>query len=110
MICTFDGPEPIALLDTLTATHLYLIAQEAVHNAVKHGKPRNICIGLHANPQLGLRVQCDGISMPARPEAKGGLGLRIMRDRAAIIGAHLTIEPTEPSGTMVMCRLMSKGP
>jgi signal transduction histidine kinase len=108
--CTFDCPEPVAVADNLTATHLYLIAQEAVNNAVKHGKPRNIRISLHANPQLVLRVQGDGISMPTRPEAKGGLGLRIMRNRAAIIGAHLTIESTEPSGTMVTCRLLSKQP
>jgi PAS domain S-box-containing protein len=108
--CTFDCPEPVAFADNLTATHLYLIAQEAVYNAVKHGRPRNIRISLHANPQLVLRVRCDGIGMPTRPEAKGGLGLRIMRNRAAIIGAHLTIEPTEPSGTMVTCRLLTKEP
>jgi signal transduction histidine kinase len=104
--CTFDCPEPVSVADNLTATHLYLIAQEAVHNAVKHGKPRNIRIRLHANPHLVLRVACDGIGMPARPEAKGGMGLRIMGNRAAIIAAHLTIEPAEPTGTVVTCRLV----
>jgi signal transduction histidine kinase len=84
------------------------MAQEAVNNAVKHGKPRNIRVSLRANHDLVLRVQCDGIDMPARPEAKGGLGLRIMRNRAAIIGAHLTIEPSEPNGTTVTCRLPNK--
>jgi PAS domain S-box-containing protein len=108
--CTFDCPTAVAVPDNLTATHLYLIAQEAVHNALKHGKPRNIMIGLHSNPGLVLRVQCDGIAMPVRPEANGGLGLRIMRNRAAILGAHLTIEPAEPTGTVVMCRLVSKQP
>jgi signal transduction histidine kinase len=108
--CTFDCPESVAVADNLTATHLYLIAQEAVNNAVKHSKPRNIRVSLHANPQLVLRVQCDGIGIPTRPEAKEGLGLRTMRNRAAIIGAHFTIEPTKPSGTMVTCRLMSKEP
>jgi PAS domain S-box-containing protein len=108
--CTFDCPEPVAVADNLTATYLYLIAQEAVHNAVRHGKARNIRISLRANPQLVLGVQCDGIGMPPRPEANGGLGLRIMRNRAAIIGAHLTIEPAEFSGTMVTCRLLSKEP
>jgi PAS domain S-box-containing protein len=106
--CSFDCPEPVAVADNLTATHLYLIAQEAVNNAVKHGRPRNIRISLHAHPQLVLRVQSDGIAMPSRPEAKGGQGLRIMRNRAAIIGAYLTIEPTEPRGTQVTCRLLSK--
>jgi signal transduction histidine kinase len=108
--CTFDCPAPVAVTDNLTATHLYLIAQEAVHNALKHGKPRNVVIGLHANPGLVLRVTCDGIGMPSRPVANRGLGLRIMRDRAAIIGAHLTIEPADPRGTVVTCRLVSKEP
>jgi PAS domain S-box-containing protein len=104
--CTFDCPEPVALADNLTATHLYLIAQEAVHNAVKHGKPRNIRISLHEDHHLVLGVECDGIGMPKRLEANRGLGLRIMRNRAAIIGAHLTIEPAKPSGTMVTCQLL----
>ena len=104
--CTFDCPEPVTVADNLTATHLFLIAQEAVHNAVKHGQPRNIRISLHAYHQLVLRVACDGIGMPARPEATKGLGLRIMRNRAALIGAHLTIEPAEPTGTVVTCRLV----
>jgi two-component system CheB/CheR fusion protein len=105
--CTFDCPEPVSLADNLTATHLYLIAQEAVHNAVKHGKPRNVRISLRSNAVLVLRVQCDGIGMPAGP-GNGGLGLRIMRNRAAIIGATLTIEPAEPTGTVVTCALARK--
>jgi PAS domain S-box-containing protein len=106
--CTFDCPESVAVVDNLTATHLYLIAQEAVHNALKHGKPRNIKIALRSKPDLSLWVQCDGIGMPARPEATRGMGLRIMRNRAAIIGAHLTVEPVEPTGTVVTCRLVSE--
>jgi PAS domain S-box-containing protein len=106
--CTFDCPERVSLTDNLTATHLYFIAQEAVSNALKHGKPRNIWIALQSNPALVLRVKCDGIGMLARPLATEGLGLRIMRNRAAIIGARLTIEPAEPTGTVVTCELVKK--
>jgi signal transduction histidine kinase len=106
--CTFDCPEPVSLADNLTATHLYLIAQEAAHNALKHGRPRNIRISLLSNGDLVLRVQDDGVGMPAGPAAKGGLGLRIMRNRAAIIGATLTIEPAEPTGMVVTCALARK--
>jgi PAS domain S-box-containing protein len=104
--CTFDCPTPVAIADNLVATHLYLIAQEAVYNALKHGKPRNVRISLQSNPGLVLRVECDGVGMPARPEANKGLGLRIMRNRAAIIGAHLTFEPAKPTGTVVTCSLV----
>ncbi len=109
--CTFDCPEPVSVADNLTATHVYLIAQEAVHNAVKHARPRNIRIFLKSNHLLFLSVQDDGIGMPAQPaENQGGLGLRIMRNRAAILGATLTIQPAEPTGTLVTCALGRKNP
>jgi PAS domain S-box-containing protein len=106
--CTFACPAPVAVTDNLTATHLYLIAQEAVHNAVKHGRPRNVRISLESNQYLVLRVRCDGIGMPTQPGAHGGLGLQIMRNRAAIIGAKLTIEAAVPTGTVVTCVLARK--
>jgi PAS domain S-box-containing protein len=106
--CVFDCPAPVAVTDHMIATHLYLIAREAVHNALKHGQPRNIRISLRSSHVRVLKVQCDGIGMPARLEAKAGLGLRIMRNRAAIIGATLTIEPAAPTGTVVTCVLAKK--
>jgi signal transduction histidine kinase len=103
--CTFDCPEPVSVVDNLEATQLYFIAQEAVHNAVKHAQARNVRITLgKADASLVLRVQDDGIGMPASTELQG-LGLRIMRNRAAILGARLTIEPAEPTGTVVTCVL-----
>jgi two-component system CheB/CheR fusion protein len=107
--CTFQCPEVVAVADNLTATHLYLIAKEAVHNAVKHARPRNIYITLESNDLLKLSVLDDGIGMPIQPtESHGGLGLRIMRNRAAIIGATLTIQPVEPTGTLISCSLLRK--
>lgn len=43
--------------------------------------------------------------MPAQPTEVQGMGLRIMRHRATIIGARLTLEPAQPKGTLVSCRL-----
>ena len=107
--CAFHCPEAIAVADNLTATHLYLIAQEAAHNAVKHARPKNIRISLVSSDFLVLSVRDDGIGKPAQPAAKqGSLGLRIMQNRAAIIGAALTIQPAEPTGTLVTCTLMRK--
>jgi len=61
---------------------------------------------LQADPGLVLWVECDGVGMPVRPESNGGPGLRIMRNRVAIIGASLNIGPAEPAGTVVFRRLV----
>jgi PAS domain S-box-containing protein len=108
--CLFECPEPVLLTDNLTATHIFLIAKEAVHNAVKHGRPRNIRISLESNHRLRLRVQDDGIGLAPQSSAKPGtgLGLRIMQNRAAIIGAQLTVEPIDPHGTLITCVLPRK--
>jgi len=107
--CAFDCPKPVLVEDNLIATHLYLIAQEAVRNAIKHARCQNIRIAVESNDVLFLRVQDDGIGISDQPtEDHGGLGLRIMRNRAAIIRATLTIEPAKPAGTLVTCALASK--
>jgi two-component system CheB/CheR fusion protein len=106
--CVFDCPKPVFVADNLTATHLYLIAREAIHNAVKHAQAQEIRIALQADGGLVLRVQDNGVGMRARPAKNQGLGLRIMRNRAAIISAKLTIEPAEPTGTVVTCMLARK--
>jgi two-component system CheB/CheR fusion protein len=103
--CVFDCPEIVSVAENLTATQLYLIAQEAVYNAVKHAQARTVRITLQADGGLILTVQDDGIGMPDRPAENEGLGVRIMRNRAAIIGAKLTIAAAEPSGTVVSCSL-----
>jgi PAS domain S-box-containing protein len=104
-LCSFECPRPVSLTDNLTATHLYLIAQEAVHNALKHAQSRHIRLRLEWNPYLILTVQDDGIGLPAQPSDVQGLGLRIMSNRAAIIGATLTLERVQPNGTRVVCAL-----
>jgi signal transduction histidine kinase len=89
---------------------LYRIAQEAVANAVKHGKPSRIAIslGCDASRTLTLTVRDDGLGRQAASPSrsgKGGLGLRIMNHRARMIGAALSITDAAEGGTVVVCRL-----
>jgi two-component system CheB/CheR fusion protein len=106
--CVFDCPTPVSVADNLTATHLYLIASEAVNNAVKHAHAKKIRITLKVEGGLVLRVQDDGIGIPPRPAENRVSGFRIMLNRAQIIGAKLTIEPAKPTGTLVSCMLARK--
>jgi PAS domain S-box-containing protein len=100
------GDEPTSIRDSRVATQLYRVAQEAVTNAVKHAHAHTIRIELSAESGLTrLRVIDDGVGIRKGTSWSDGLGLRIMRYRAASIGALLSIEPGSGGGTLVTCTL-----
>src|SRR5205085_12115516 len=81
--CSFECDEPVCVLDNQTAMHLYRLSQEAVNNAIKHGRGRNIRISLADNGDLlTLTIADDGRGFPNKREPTAGTGLRIMRYRA----------------------------
>ena len=104
--CVFDCDAQVSINDAATATHLYLIAQEAVGNATRHGKPRRIDISLaERGGRVRLTVEDDGIGLPEPLQKNRGLGTRIMTHRAAMIGGTFSIEPNPTGGTSVECSL-----
>jgi two-component system CheB/CheR fusion protein len=97
-----QGDDSVRLDDSLTATHLFHIAQEACTNALKHAQARQVVVRLQsADDAVRLEIQDDGTGIPNT--AREGLGQRIMRNRASVIGASLTVERAKPSGTLVTC-------
>ncbi|WP_456424737.1 PAS domain S-box protein [Rhodocaloribacter sp.] len=106
LTCTFTCDGHVDLLDNTVATHLYRIAQEAVHNAIRHGKARHIDIALtHDGPSVTLTVTDDGVGIPDDAIKRGGMGLRTIRYRAGVIGARLDIHRNGDHGTTVACTL-----
>ncbi len=106
--CGFNLKGSLPQLAQHTMVQLYKIAQEAVSNAIKHGKARQVVIGLcRQGDDLVMTVKNDGL--PFQPAAaKGRMGLRIMNYRANTIGATLEIKPLERNGTLVTCCLPMK--
>jgi signal transduction histidine kinase len=104
--CQVTDSPPTLVLDNSVATHLYRIAQEAITNAVKHGRAQHIALSLASDhDRIVLTVQDDGIGFQeAAPKAEA-MGLHIMRYRANLIGATLQIEPAKDKGTIVACSL-----
>jgi PAS domain S-box-containing protein len=93
-------PEPN--LDETDASHLYRIAQEALTNASRHGHATLVDIFLHAvGSTFLLRItdNGEGIQLPISPYT--GMGLKIMKYRAGMIGAKFEIAAAEPRGTVV---------
>jgi signal transduction histidine kinase len=95
----------IRIEDRMVATHLYWIAQEAVTNAVKHAKAGTLWVRLWASDAGGatLTVRDDGTGFSEPPPSRGGMGLRIMRSRAEMIGADFRLGPHPEGGTWITC-------
>lgn len=106
--CHFECEHSVLIHDNAVATHLYYIGQEAISNAVKHGKAQRIRVGLAAeNHRITLTVQDDGIGFPEVPEKHAGMGLHIMKYRARMVDGSLTIERDVAGGTTVTCSLQN---
>jgi signal transduction histidine kinase len=84
--------------------HLYRIAQEALTNAMKHSEAATVEVRLDVDAHtIRLRILDDGVGPPDPSTEFSGLGLRTMRDRAAAIGARLTVVARHERGTAVIC-------
>jgi two-component system, LuxR family, sensor kinase FixL len=102
--CHFECESGIGPTAPEVATHLYHIAQEAILNAIKHGQATAITIRLKTGLGGGVNLEIisNGRDFPGE-SAKGGLGLRIMKQRTVAIGASLHIEKAPSGGTLVAC-------
>ena len=102
--CSLKIDDSLIVDDTMVAVNLYRITQEAITNAIKHGKARNICVELtNSNDRAFLIVKNDGRSFPEASAGAGGMGLRIMDHRAEMIGGSLNIRRNIGGGTVVTC-------
>lgn len=87
-----------------TAAHLYRIAQEAITNAVKHGKASRIELTCDSvDDRLVLTIKDDGSGLTETAREQGGMGMNIMYYRARSIGGELTITACPEGGTVVRC-------
>ena len=108
--CECSFPQPVRLRNHQTACELYRVAQEAVSNAARHGKPTVIRIRLNRAPnRLDLTIANDGKPFPTRAGGSG-MGLKTMRARAKHIGAKLVIGRDKSGGALVRCSLTLRQP
>lgn len=104
--CDFHCDVPVVIEDIGVATHLYRIVQEAISNAVRHGQAGHVAIRLTVSPKtFDLVIDDDGCGFSTASGNHHGMGLRIMKYRASMIGATLDVTSTIGQGTKVTCSL-----
>lgn len=104
--CRVQADRTFDIRNPEQALHLYRIAREAVINAVKHARCTHVAITLeHAGNDLVLTIIDDGRQTAPGVVPEPGLGLRIMRYRAGLLGGTLQITGAEEGGMRVICRV-----
>ena len=106
--CIFEEECEPADVDVMKATELYYIVNEAVHNAVKHGAADRIVISLRSRDgKSEVEVSDNGKGFEGvNFRNSGGLGLKLMRFRAKMIGAKIRIgNNSDSQGVRILCTL-----
>lgn len=84
---------------------LFRIVQEALNNAIKHAKAKNINLLLDYKPGLfTLTVSDDGNGFDST-QVKNGIGLKSMHNRALLIGGNCNLQSSTDSGTSITIEL-----
>jgi len=90
------------LIGESASAHLYRIAQEAINNAVRHGRAQKIAVVLRANrTMVSLSIADDGVGIAANEARGAGMGLKIMEYRAAVVGGVFAVKRLPRGGTRI---------
>lgn len=102
--CWYECANVMPELPEEVEMHLFRIAQQAVQNAVEHGRAHQIEIALGAKATSGFMIVLDdGVGVASEAIKPEGMGMHTMRYRAGIIGGTLEVLPHVPRGTKVIC-------
>ena len=102
--CRFVCEATPTKVDSEVELHLYYIVQEALSNAVNHGSSSTVIVTLAADEdRLKLTVQDNGTGFQLSDKNRSGMGIRIMRYRAKVIGAALDVQSQVNHGTQITC-------
>jgi PAS domain S-box-containing protein len=102
--CRFVCKARLTKVDSQVELHLYYIAQEALLNAISHGKATSVVVTLIAEAEhYKLLIQDNGMGFDTAGKGRSGMGIRIMRYRAQVIGGTLDLQSQPNQGTQVIC-------
>jgi signal transduction histidine kinase len=102
--CRFKHNKSVSVKNLVEAKQIYRIVQEAITNAIKHGKAKNINIKLRLTKKgTILSIENEGLDFPKLSPRSKGLGLKIMKYRTDLLGGSLDVRKGIKGGTVVTC-------
>jgi len=102
-----EGLDPDGLSPLLQGT-VYRVLQEALTNVARHARAQQVNVRLvRGADSVELRVQDDGAGF--KPGNSGRLGLRGMRERAALLGGSVKVDSHPGAGTTITVRIPVRG-
>ena len=102
--CRITSRKRVEIRDRAIANQLWFIAQEAAFNAAKHAHGTFIGISLSRRGRaVVLRIRDNGKGLSKKEKKEIGMGIKIMHERAELIGAKLAIKQSKNGGTTVEC-------
>ncbi len=109
--CIMEGLETIADINGARAGHIFYIIQEAVMNAVRHGKPTfvRVTVSSIANGQTKVSIADNGSGFVPEDVHKDSFGLHLLRYRAERLGGTVHIHAQEGQGSEITCTFLGGG-
>lgn len=105
LLIEFDVSPDLRELEPQIEDALYRIAQEAVHNVVKHARAREVTVHVaNRSNVVRVEIQDDGVGFDARAATRG-LGLAGMVARAERLGGSVEVASSQGTGTLVTVAL-----
>ncbi len=96
----------IDIINRMYYSQIYYIMQEAVINSVKHSGANVIQVRVHrSGNEIQLLIKDDGVGIPDSVGEGRGIGLKIMKYRARMIGSSLSVRKGADGGTEVICTI-----
>ena len=103
---TVDAPDARLPLKPSVEEHLYRLAQEALHNVVKHAQAEHVLVRLEVGPEvMTMEIRDDGTGFDPAAVPPGHLGLHTMAERTGQIGGSIEVLSAVGEGTTVRVRI-----
>lgn len=103
--CRGELDRSIQIDDVTVRLHVYRISQEAVRNAIHHGKATEITVRLSrdGSSHVRLTIRDNGRGFYRDLPASDGLGVRLMQYRCCQVGGTLSLDNGNDGGAIVEC-------